>query len=58
VLPRAAVRVQELPPQPELADVLRRRLILGHHGCGHKVVRGEGGSRQVSGPSRPFVRPF
>eukprot|EP01047_Picozoa_sp_COSAG01_P075753 COSAG01_NODE_13080_length_1639_cov_1.027273_1_plen_196_part_10 len=47
-LPRA--RVQELPPQPELAEVLRRRLILGHHGCGHKVVRGEGGSRQVGGP--------
>lgn len=28
------------PPQPELADLLRRRMILSHHGLGHRVVSG------------------
>ena len=27
----------ERAPQPELAEMLRRRLILNHQGCGHKV---------------------
>ena len=30
------------PPQPELADLLRRRMILSHHGLGHRVVMSGG----------------
>ena len=54
------------PPQPELADLLRRRMILSHHGLAHRivgggqpgvVVAGEGVVRRASRPL-PVVPPL
>lgn len=54
------------PPQPELADLLRRRMILSHHGLAHRivgdgrpgmVVAGEGMVRRAS-PPPPVASPL
>lgn len=46
----------ERPCQPELAELLRRRVILSHHGCGHKVIIGASGGTQVVAGDEPIAQ--